>query len=195
MGVQRVEHDWATEKQQEYLAWQLSPGGCSVPLARERSGDGQNLVLKMILAMETGLWHSGLRGSLEACLFLRTKQIPLDLLVRPRHIWSPINTKPDPWKRKPSHLDAALYKHRNVILFFSQPGFPLTFQIRAKNTADNSHNLPALSLLNSITGCKINEISAVYNSSSKIIIHFGQMAVCKTSLPYFESLSPIPFKK
>lgn len=114
--------------------------------------------------------------------------------AKPRHIWTPTSTRPDPQKTPPGYSSLQVPKCHFILFFSSLPGFPPTFPIRARNIADNSNNLPALSLFDRITSCKINEISVVYNSSSKIIIHFGQMAVCKTSLPYFESLSFIPFK-
>lgn len=86
------------------------------------------------------------------------------------------------------------YKHQNVILCFSLPGFPSILQIRAKNISDNENSLPALSLLNKITGCNINEINVVYNSLSGIFIHFRHTAICKTSVQYSEPLSRLPFK-
>lgn len=128
-----------------------------------------------------------------AWLFIRTKQI---------RTWtsqsSPGTSEgwqtPDQIPEKPPELDAALHKYQNVISFSSLPRFHPSLQIRSRNIADNSNLLPALSVLNRITGYKINEISIVYHSLSKIIIHFGQMAVCKTSLPYFESLSSTSLK-
>lgn len=59
-----------------------------------------------------------------------------------------------------------------------------SFANRAKNMADNENSLLALSLHNRMIGCKINETGAACNPSSKIIIHLGQITICKVSLPY-----------
>lgn len=66
--------------------------------------------------METGLSCGGLLGPLEAGLFLRTKQIPLDLSGPDP---SEAQGAPNQIPQKSSHLVAVLSKYPTLFIFLS----------------------------------------------------------------------------